>query len=234
MLQQKQQTFRRYQVLWINRAWGAAKVYSAHATHMYVYLRLTTNVVVWSTDVKNRKPPNMKVMHEYHCVVVSARATFPAYRSPTDWTILVSFVKVVRNEANWRNVTNKQLTNKTSGNSRRRLSNAMDWVQSRPAVPRSAWRNANTEKWHLFVKFTSNFLNPLKPSGHYMDHTAVTICTAQRSQYVPHSGRYVYRTVVTSCTASLTFNNSTFCPHSCIYVFYVDLRTNSDYFPIQH
>jgi hypothetical protein len=32
----------------------------------------------------------------------------------------------------------------------------------------------------------------------------------------------------------LTFNNSTFCPNSVIYVFYVDLRTNSDYFPIQH
>jgi len=28
--------------------------------------------------------------------------------------------------------------------------------------------------------------------------------------------------------------NTTFCPHSCIYVFCVDLRTNSDYFPIQH
>ena len=33
---------------------------------------------------------------------------------------------------------------------------------------------------------------------------------------------------------SLTFNNSTFCPHSCIYVFCVDLRTNSHYFPTQH
>ena len=30
---------------------------------------------------------------------------------------------------------------------------------------------------------------------------------------------YMYRTVVTICTARLTFNNSTFCPHSCIYVF---------------
>ena len=47
-------------------------------------------------------------------------------------------------------------------------------------------------------------------------------------------GHYMYRTVVTICTASLTFSNSTFCPHSCIYVFCVDLRTNSDYFPIQH
>jgi hypothetical protein len=32
----------------------------------------------------------------------------------------------------------------------------------------------------------------------------------------------------------LTHNISTFCPHSCICVFCVDLRTNSDYFPIQH
>jgi hypothetical protein len=68
-----------------------------------------------------------------------------------------------------------------------------------------------------------------------------SLCTAQWSLYVPHSGHYVphsghymYRTVVTICTASLTFTNSTFCPHSCIYVFCVDLRTNSDYFPIQH
>jgi len=40
--------------------------------------------------------------------------------------------------------------------------------------------------------------------------------------------------LVTICTASLSLSNSTFCPHSCIYVFCVDLRTNRDYFPIQH
>jgi hypothetical protein len=33
--------------------------------------------------------------------------------------------------------------------------------------------------------------------------------------------------VVSLRTASLTFNNSTFCPHS-VFVFFVDLRTNSD------
>jgi hypothetical protein len=59
--------------------------------------------------------------------------------------------------------------------------------------------------------FGAFFRNPLQPSGHYM-----------------------YRTVVTICTTSLTLANSTFCPHSCIYVFCVDLRTNSDYFHIQH
>ena len=47
----------------------------------------------------------------------------------------------------------------------------------------------------------------------------VTICTAQWSLYVPHSGHYMYRTVVTICTTSLTFNNSTFCPHSVFMCF---------------
>jgi len=36
------------------------------------------------------------------------------------------------------------------------------------------------------------------------------------------------------CNFANTAKNSTFCPHSCIYVFCVNLRTNSDYFPIQH
>ena len=44
----------------------------------------------------------------------------------------------------------------------------------------------------------------------------------------------LYSPVVTTCTASLKFNNFTFCPTQCINVFCVDLRTNSDYFTIQH
>jgi len=68
--------------------------------------------------------------------------------------------------------------------------------------------------------------NPLKPSGHYMYRTVVIICTAQWSLYVPHSGHYMY----------LQFNIQQLYvqPTQCIYVFCVDLRTNSDYFPIQH
>ena len=42
-------------------------------------------------------------------------------------------------------------------------------------------------------------------SGHYMYRTAVNICTAQRSLYVPHSGHYMYCTVVTICPTSLTY-----------------------------
>ena len=83
---------------------------------------------------------------------------------------------------------------------------------------------ACTAQWSLYVPH----------SGHYMYRTAVTVCTAQWSLYVPHSGHYMYRTVVTMCTTSLTFTNSTFSPHNCIYLFCVDLRTNSDYFPILH
>ena len=60
--------------------------------------------------------------------------------------------------------------------------------------------------------------NPFTLSGHYMYR--------QWSLYVPHSGHYMYR----------QFNVQQFhvLPTQCIYVFCVDLRTNSDYFPIQH
>ena len=46
------------------------------------------------------------------------------------------------------------------------------------------------------------------------------------SLYIPPSGHYMYR----------QFNIQQFyvLPTQCIYVFCVDLRTNSDYFPIQH
>ena len=71
-------------------------------------------------------------------------------------------------------------------------------------------------------------------SGHYMHRTAVTICTAQRSLYVPHSGHCTYRTVVTICTARFNIHKFYDPPTHCIYVFCTDLRTNSDYFPIQH
>jgi hypothetical protein len=49
---------------------------------------------------------------------------------------------------------------------------------------------------------------------------------AKWSLYVPHSGHCMYR----------QFNIQQFyvLPTQCIYVFCVDLRTNSDYFPIQH
>ena len=59
-----------------------------------------------------------------------------------------------------------------------------------------------------------------------MYRTVVTICTAQRSLYEPHSGHYMYH----------QFNTHKFYvqPTQYIYVFCVDLKTNSDYFPIQH
>jgi hypothetical protein len=51
-------------------------------------------------------------------------------------------------------------------------------------------------------------------------HSPVVIkCTAQWSLYVPPSGHYMYHTAVTICTASLTFNNSSFSPHSVFMCF---------------
>jgi hypothetical protein len=75
-------------------------------------------------------------------------------------------------------------------------------------------------------------LHLLKPSGHYMYRTMVTICTAQWyymyrtvvtlctaqwSLYVPH--HYMYRTVVTICTTKFNIHNSTFCPRSVFMCF---------------
>jgi hypothetical protein len=104
-----------------------------------------------------------------------------------------------------------------------------------------------TAQWSLYVPHSGHYMYRkavtictaqrslyVPHRGHYMYRKAVTIRTVQRSLYVPYSGHYMYHTAVTIRTTSLTFSNSTFCPHSCIYVFCVDLRTNSDYFPIQH
>jgi len=44
----------------------------------------------------------------------------------------------------------------------------------------------------------------------------------------------IYNPVVTICTTSFNIQQFYVLPTQCIYVFCVDLRTNSDYFPIQH
>jgi hypothetical protein len=89
-----------------------------------------------------------------------------------------------------------------------------------------------TAQWSLYVPHSDRYtcrtvvtirtaqLSLYVPhSGHYTYRTVVTIRTAQWSLYVPHSGHYMYRTVVTMCTTSLTFNNSTFCPHTVFMCF---------------
>ena len=76
-----------------------------------------------------------------------------------------------------------------------------------------------TAQWSPYVRHSGHYLYAqwslyVPHNGHYMYRTVVTVCTAQWSLYVPQSGHYMYRTVVTICTTSLTFSNSTFCPHS--------------------
>ena len=61
----------------------------------------------------------------------------------------------------------------------------------------------------------------------YVHRRAVLSFEASHFSYrLQPTGHYMYRQFDT--------HNSTFCPHSCIYVFCVDLGTNSHYFPIQH
>jgi hypothetical protein len=50
------------------------------------------------------------------------------------------------------------------------------------------------------------------------------------SQYVI----FVYSSVVTICTTRFNIKKFYVLPTQCIYVFSVDLRTNSDYFTVQH
>ena len=83
-------------------------------------------------------------------------------------------------------------------------------------VPRSGHYTYRTVVWSLHVP----------RSGHYTYRTVVTTRTARWSLYAPPGGHYMYR----------QFNRQQIyvLPTQCIYVFCVDLRTNSDYFPIQH
>ena len=97
------------------------------------------------------------------------------------------------------------------------------WTWSYVCV-RACWpqQNGLTERWGFVTSYVTTggpsvrpsfvsspslplwpYINPLKPSGHYMYHQ---------------------------------FNSTQFCvlPTPCIYVFCVDLRTNSDYFTVHH
>ena len=91
------------------------------------------------------------------------------------------------------------------------------------------------KRGHILVSLLEyfSFIKSLKSSGHYTYCTVVIIRTAQWSIYVPYSGHYTYRTVVIIRTAQWSLYVPPG-PTQCIYVFCVDLRTNSDYFPIQH
>jgi hypothetical protein len=88
-----------------------------------------------------------------------------------------------------------------------------------------------TAQWSLFVPHSGHYMYRQRSlyvpySGHYMCRTVFTIFTAQWSLFVPHSGHYMYR----------QFNIQQFSvlPTQCVYVFCVDLRTNSDYYSIPY
>ena len=70
---------------------------------------------------------------------------------------------------------------------------------------------------------------------------AVSLAAQFPSRYLPVVGgrqglpsSVVIRTVVQTTLTQFTIQQFYVLPTQCIYVFCVDLRTNSDYFPIQH
>jgi hypothetical protein len=112
--------------------------------------------------------------------------------------------------------------------------------------------------------FLKSHINSRKPSGYYIYHPLVTICTTQWLLYVPLSGYYMYHPLVTTCTTQWLLYvpptgyymyhplvtictthwllyvppgltlSSYVLPTERICVFCMDLRTNSKYFPIQY
>jgi len=94
-------------------------------------------------------------------------------------------------------------------------SSGTDGRTDRTKVLRTRLKTSKAQ-WSIYVPYSGHYMclqwSPYVP-------TVVTICTVQWSLYVPYSGHYMYRTVVTICTASLTFSNSTFCPHTVFMCF---------------
>ena len=64
-------------------------------------------------------------------------------------------------------------------------------------------------------------------------HTHTHTHTRTHHTHTPHATPHTNMMNHTFAFSNFV-NTHTFCPHSCIYVFCVDLTTNSDYFPIQH
>jgi len=63
----------------------------------------------------------------------------------------------------------------------------------------------------------------LGQSMYFLDAFMIPVCVERSNAQV-----------VTICTAKFNIQKFYVLPTHCIYAFCVDLRTNSDYFPIQH
>jgi hypothetical protein len=87
------------------------------------------------------------------------------------------------------------------------------------------------ELWILSLNRPQITTQTIVDEQHCMDWQYAGEHVYKNTGFAPSVERIaLYSPVVTIRTASLTFSNAMF----CIYVFCVDLRTNSNYFPIQH
>ena len=95
----------------------------------------------------------------------------------------------------------------------------------------TAWRGGRSS----LSKLSHHFSPPPRNFSQLRHRTwdAVGIVFQGSDKYVLNNP-FNDRCLLLHMPRKFTIKNYTFCPHSCIYMFCVDLRTNNDYFPIQH
>jgi len=84
-------------------------------------------------------------------------------------------------------------------------------------------------RFNIIIIFTKQHMSEQLIAENVSLYTSTLCATKYRALTGPSTGQWSLYV-----RPDLTFSNSTFCPHSCIYVLCVDLRTSSDYFPIQN
>jgi hypothetical protein len=114
-------------------------------------------------------------------------------------------------------------------------------------------KTRRTIKYNLFIHAFNAFLHSMHLKRKYVNklwssivcvrygqhqctqtYFSFTIHGSERSVYKTIINLTVYGPVVTKCTTRFTIQQFHVLPSKCIFVFCVDLRRNSHYFPIQH
>jgi hypothetical protein len=83
---------------------------------------------------------------------------------------------------------------------------------------------------HISIRATNGTSEDEVPGMSCAVHFTIFVSSTLLSKYTPT----LPSTVVTICTTMFNIQQFYVLPTQCIYVFCVDLRTNSDYFTVQH
>jgi hypothetical protein len=106
-------------------------------------------------------------------------------------------------------------------------------------VSGDVWLGSLTKrKWRFYLTWASAFAGSQVYSGVALEFNTPALLFSERNNFCIHSIRsYIHltfqNTVVPVCTVFCKVKNFHILPTQVIYVFCVDLRINSSYFPIQ-